>query len=82
MWCCCWRTDSGKKKKEKKNCVNEGSKVGKKELTQKGSDVNSTSSSAALPCMDKLREELSCAVRFLWFFILFCFGFMIFCVTQ
>ena len=40
--------------------------MGEKELTQKGSDVNSTSSSsAALPCMDKLREELSCAVRFL-----------------
>ncbi|PNX82339.1 C3HC4-type RING zinc finger protein, partial [Trifolium pratense] len=52
--------DVGKKKKEKKICVTEESKVKEKELTQKGIDVNSTSSS--LPCMDKLREELSCAI--------------------
>ncbi|CAK8541179.1 unnamed protein product [Lathyrus sativus] len=54
------KKDSGKKKREKKNCVGEESKVEEKELTKKGLDVNSTSSS--LPCMDKLREELSCAI--------------------
>ncbi|XP_058763474.1 uncharacterized protein LOC131636901 [Vicia villosa] len=54
------KKDSGKKKREKKNCVGEESKVGEKELTKKGSDVNSNSS--GLPCMDKLREELSCAI--------------------
>ncbi|CAL5191704.1 unnamed protein product [Lathyrus oleraceus] len=52
------KKDSGKKKREKKN--GEESKVGEKELSKKGSDVNSNSS--ALPCMDKLREELSCAI--------------------
>ncbi|CAI8612305.1 unnamed protein product [Vicia faba] len=54
------KKDSGKKKREKKNCVGEESKVGEKELTKKGSDVDSNSS--GLPCMDKLREELSCAI--------------------
>ncbi|TKY63141.1 tripartite motif-containing protein 65 [Spatholobus suberectus] len=54
------RKDSGRKKKGKK--VNEGSKVegGGNELTEKNPGVSS--SSAALPCIDKLRDELSCAI--------------------
>ncbi|XP_020203198.1 E3 ubiquitin-protein ligase RNF168 [Cajanus cajan] len=54
------KKDSGRKKKGKK--VNEGSKVeeGGNELTEKNKGVSSSSS--ALPCMDKLREELSCAI--------------------
>ena len=57
------KKDSGKKKKEKKDCDNEASKVGEKEcLTHKGSEVNSTTISSVLPCIDKLREELSCAI--------------------
>ncbi|KAK7338425.1 hypothetical protein VNO77_19034 [Canavalia gladiata] len=61
------KKDSGKKKKEKKSYVNEGSKVGEEgvgsELTGKNSGVSSSSSSiSALPCIDKLREELSCAI--------------------
>lgn len=35
--------------------------VGEKELKEKNSGVSC--SNLALPCMDKLREELSCAVR-------------------
>ncbi|XP_027357525.1 E3 ubiquitin-protein ligase RING2-like [Abrus precatorius] len=58
------RKDSGKKKKEKKAGVNEGSKTGGggvgNELTEKNPGVFPPSS--ALPCIDKLREELSCAI--------------------
>lgn len=54
------RKDSGRKKKGKK--VNEGSKVeeGVNEVTEKHPGVSSSSS--AFPCIDKLREELSCAI--------------------
>ncbi|RDY11177.1 hypothetical protein CR513_04189, partial [Mucuna pruriens] len=54
------KKDTGRKKKGKK--VNEGSKVeeGGNELTEK--DPGVSSSSSALPCIDKLREELSCAI--------------------
>lgn len=37
------------------------------ENENKLTEKNSTTASA-LPCIDKLREELSCAVRFLFFF--------------
>ncbi|MED6185373.1 hypothetical protein PIB30_056450 [Stylosanthes scabra] len=49
------KKDSEKNTKEKKLTVNEESKEGGKE-----SDVSS--SGAALPCIDKLRDELSCAI--------------------
>ncbi|KAL2320233.1 hypothetical protein Fmac_029202 [Flemingia macrophylla] len=54
------RKDSGRKKKGKK--ISEGSKVeeGGNELTEKNPGVSSSSS--VLPCIDKLREELSCAI--------------------
>ncbi|CAL0323035.1 unnamed protein product [Lupinus luteus] len=57
------KKESGKKKKEKKtsgNEVTQGSKVEGSELKEKGSD--DSSSNSALPCIDKLRDELSCAI--------------------
>ncbi|KAL1314708.1 putative E3 ubiquitin-protein ligase RING1a isoform X2 [Arachis ipaensis] len=50
------RKDSKEKTKEKKATVNEESKEGGKESTKEKSGV------AALPCIDKLRDELSCAI--------------------
>ncbi|KAI4350571.1 hypothetical protein L6164_005018 [Bauhinia variegata] len=56
------RKDSEKKKREKKNGANTDadSKVAEKEISEKRS--GDSSSSSALPCIDKLREELSCAI--------------------
>ncbi|KAJ7974734.1 Zinc finger, RING-type [Quillaja saponaria] len=51
---------SGKKKTERKATVNEEKKVGGKESNVKSSGVSCSTS--ALPCIDKLREELSCAI--------------------
>ncbi|GAU13098.1 hypothetical protein TSUD_173980 [Trifolium subterraneum] len=65
------KKDNGKKKKEKKICVTEESKAKEKELTQKGIDVNSTSSSA-LPykcgkkcpkCRQLISNGRSCTVN-------------------
>ncbi|KAK7395704.1 hypothetical protein VNO78_16271 [Psophocarpus tetragonolobus] len=57
------RKDSGRKKEGKKSCVdNEGSKVEEvgNELREK--NQGAPSSGSALPCIDKLRDELSCAI--------------------
>ncbi|KAE9599514.1 hypothetical protein Lal_00039526 [Lupinus albus] len=57
------KKESVKKKKEKKTCANEGtqgSKVEGSELKEKVFDVSS--STPTLPCIDKLRDELSCAI--------------------
>ncbi|CAJ1784888.1 unnamed protein product [Sphenostylis stenocarpa] len=57
------RKESGRKKKEKKACVNnEGSKVGGDGNEWKEKNARVPSSSSALPCIDKLRDELSCAI--------------------
>lgn len=71
-------TDSGRKNKEMKVCVdnegkkacveNEGSRVGGDGNESKEKNSADASSSSVLPCIDKLRDELSCAVRALWFF--------------
>lgn len=42
--------------------VNDEKKIGANESPEQKSRANC--SSAALPCMDKLKEELSCAVRY------------------
>ncbi|MED6161247.1 hypothetical protein PIB30_058924 [Stylosanthes scabra] len=49
------KKDSEKNAKEKKVTVNEESKEG-------GNESGVSSSGAALPCIDKLRDELSCAI--------------------
>ncbi|XP_019458025.1 PREDICTED: LON peptidase N-terminal domain and RING finger protein 3-like [Lupinus angustifolius] len=54
------KKESGKKKKEKKTTTNEGSKIEGSELKENVSNVSSSNS--ALPCIDKLRDELSCAI--------------------
>ncbi|KAL2965422.1 hypothetical protein AAZX31_16G059600 [Glycine max] len=57
------KIDSGRKKKEKKACVeNEGSKVGEGGNESKEKNPGDASSSSSLPCIDKLRDELSCAI--------------------
>lgn len=48
------RAESEKKMNDSKNNTDEEKRTGEKELT---------ASSSTLPCMDRLREELSCAVR-------------------
>ncbi|XP_068489010.1 uncharacterized protein [Phaseolus vulgaris] len=56
--------DSGRKKKEERVCVdNEGSKVGGGDGDESKEKTRSApSSSSALPFIDKLRDELSCAI--------------------
>ncbi|KAK7318800.1 hypothetical protein RJT34_03507 [Clitoria ternatea] len=58
------KEDSGKKGKQKKSCADERSKIGGgNELTKQNPAVTTSSGSgSALPCIDKLREELSCAI--------------------
>jgi len=50
-----------------KNVVNDEKKKGANESPEQNSSVSCSSS--GLPCMDKLREELSCAVRIFFFMI-------------
>lgn len=58
----CWWAASEKNKAEDKSVVNEEKKIeGNQSKEQKSDD--SCSKNRVLPCMDKLREELSCAVR-------------------
>ncbi|KAK7373422.1 hypothetical protein VNO80_06829 [Phaseolus coccineus] len=55
--------DSGRKKKEERVCVNnEGSKVGGDGNESKEKSPGAPSSSSSLPYIDKLRDELSCAI--------------------
>ncbi|KAG4395956.1 hypothetical protein AAZX31_19G074100 [Glycine max] len=66
------RKDSGRKNKEMKVCVdnegkkacveNEGSRVGGDGNESKEKNSADASSSSVLPCIDKLRDELSCAI--------------------
>lgn len=73
MLCSFRMTDSGRKNKEMKVCVdnegkkacveNEGSRVGGDGNESKEKNSADASSSSVLPCIDKLRDELSCAVR-------------------
>lgn len=48
-----------------KNVVNDEKKKGANESPEQNSSVSCSSS--GLPCMDKLREELSCAVRIFFY---------------
>lgn len=48
-----------------KNVVNDEKKKGANEPPEQNSSVSCSSS--GLPCMDKLREELSCAVRIFFY---------------
>ncbi|KAK9272626.1 hypothetical protein L1049_003002 [Liquidambar formosana] len=54
------REEVEKKKTESKSGMNEENKTGRDELPAQNSGVSCSTS--ALPCMDKLREELSCAI--------------------
>lgn len=56
-------TENEKNKSEIKASVNDEKKIGAKESPEQNTRVSRSSS--ALPCMDKLKEELSCAVRML-----------------
>lgn len=53
--------ESEKKKTGPRNDANEERKLGKNNVSAKKTDV--ACSDASLPCMDLLKEELSCAVR-------------------
>ncbi|KAG6716140.1 hypothetical protein I3842_04G032700 [Carya illinoinensis] len=53
-------TENEKNKSEIKASVNDEKKIGAKESPEQNTRVSRSSS--ALPCMDKLKEELSCAI--------------------
>ena len=57
------------KKKEPRIAVDDENKLGGDKLAKDNPDASCSNS--ALPCMDKLREELSCAVRVYIFLVLF-----------
>lgn len=68
FWCFGWK-ESEKKKTEPRIAVDEENKLGGDKLAKDNPDASCSNS--ALPCMDKLREELSCAVRVYIFLVLF-----------